>query len=139
MHYSELNYDSYDKYLQGPEWQEIHDIFFDRGGKYQCKICHSKEKLILHKRTYYSLRPEFFKDMDDKWLRKFFVWLCIKHNTEIHFYNKEEKVPLDHLFLSERENEIYKRPLNRFRRVLRDSVAFSRIFKVKRTRKYRMA
>ncbi len=126
MYYTDLNYDSYDEYLKGPEWEEIHDIFYQKGGEYRCRICWGKKGLILHKRSYFHLTPEFFRVADKKWLRMVLVWLCEKHNNQIHFYKKDEKVPLDYLFLWERERGVYKRPLNIIRRVLRSYVAFGK-------------
>ena len=120
MYFKDLGYDSYDEYLNGVEWGQIRDIFYKNSGKYRCRICHAKKQLIVHKRTYYYLQPEFFKQMDKAWLNKILVYLCDKHNREVHFYDRRQKVPLDYLFLAEREHEIYKRPINVFWRLYRD-------------------
>lgn len=123
MYYDRLGYDSYDDYLNGPEWQEIRDIFYHSGAKYRCRICHVRKSLLVHKRTYYMLRPRFFKSISNKWLHRILVYLCPRCNSLIHFYNKKEKVPLDYLFLWEREKEIYWRGSMIIRRGFRSTIS----------------
>lgn len=109
MYYSELQYDSYDEYLDGQQWQEIKALYYHSGVLYRCRICHKRRGLLLHKRSYAYLTPEKYLNMKDKMIRKILVYLCHRCNELIHFYKKGDKVPLDYLFLYEREQEIYYR------------------------------
>lgn len=116
MHYSDLGFDNYDDYIASPEWQEIRDMKYHSGDPYRCRICHSRRSLSLHKRTYYDLTPAFFYWLlknNKRLFRKILVYLCKRCNTLVHFYdgNKQKrKVPLDYVFLWDREQQLYWRP-----------------------------
>lgn len=111
MYYFELGYDLYDAYIDGPEWKEIKDIFFQSGTPYRCRLCHETKHLNVHKRSYAYLEPAFFRKIvrNKKLLRKILVYLCKRCNTLVHFYKKNQKVPLDYLFLYDRELRLYWR------------------------------
>lgn len=114
MYYKELNYDTYDEYLNGNEWKEIRDIFYLSGVKYRCTICFARKKLLVHKRSYYYLTPKFFRIIartNKKLLTKILSYKCSRCNSLCHFYDKQKKKPveLDYLFLWEREKKIYWR------------------------------
>jgi hypothetical protein len=126
MHYQDLGYDTYDDYLSGPEWKEIRNFFYSLSAKYRCRICHVRRDLLVHKRSYYYLQPEAFKSLAIKYVRRILVYLCPRCNRLVHYYNykKNQRVPLDHLFLIEREQAIFWRIDMIFRRLGRDIWSF---------------
>lgn len=129
MYFTDLNYDNYDDYLKGREWEEIHEIFYQRGGPYKCRLCGVRKSLVLHKRSYYFLTQDFFKKADKKWLNKVLVWLCVPCNKKVHFYNDKDRVPLDYLYLWDREQHLFKRVDYRLRRLRRMLLNFLKKYK----------
>lgn len=128
MHYSELNYDTYDEYLMGEEWQEIRDIFYRSGVSYRCIICHARRNLLVHKRSYYYLNAHYFRKCE-KWLLELILaYLCHRCNKLVHFYRNGEKVELDYLFLSLREDAIFNRWDMTIRRSFRSLARLGRWF-----------
>lgn len=122
MQYQELGYDTYDEFLRGSEWTQIRDIKYKAKGAYLCRLCHKDSGLSLHKRTYFNLTPEFFLALLKHRPRMFYailVYLCGKCNRSVHFYRSGEKVPLDYLFLWDREQSLYFRPDNVILRIAR--------------------
>lgn len=115
MQYQVLGYDTYDEFLTGVEWEEIRNFYYHSGVAYRCRTCHKTKDLRLHKRSYYNLTPKFYKWLfyhKRKLFFKFLVYLCPHCNTLIHFYDGKklmQKVPLDYIFLWDREQQIYWR------------------------------
>lgn len=127
MHYTDLNYDNYDEYLAGEEWKEIRDFIYQIAViPYYCRICHVPRDLLLHKRSYIFLHPKKLKLLQHKYLKKIFVWICHPCNEKVHFYAKNERVPLDYIFLWEREQKVYRMPRFIFLRFVRTLKRFSR-------------
>jgi hypothetical protein len=130
MHFSQLGYDSYDEYIDSPEWREIRDMYYSSGVAYRCRVCHSRKSLRLHKRTYYDLTPKFFYYLlknNKRLFNKILEYLCSRCNTLIHFYDgrkQKKKVPLDYLFLWDREQRIYWRVDMVIRRSIRSFFRF---------------
>jgi hypothetical protein len=128
MHYSELGFDSYDEYLESSLWKKIRDIKYSAGDPYRCRLCHTKKVLYLHKRTYYNLTPEFFTFLlkhDRKMFNKILVYLCSRCNNLVHWYDgkrQKKKVPLDYLFLWEREQQLFYRLDFILRRLTRTTI-----------------
>lgn len=123
MHYQELQYDSYDEYLNGIEWKKIKNIFYYSGVPYRCRICHTRKKLLVHKRSYAYLTPYSFlllRKKREKMFFKILVYLCHPCNEKVHFTKTHEKVPLDYLFLWEQEQSIYWQPGMMIRRFFND-------------------
>lgn len=116
MHFSELGFDTYDEYIAGEEWQTIREMKYKSGDPYRCRLCWGRRELRLHKRTYYDLTPEFFYFLlknNRRIYNKILVWLCPRCNTLVHWYDgkkQKKKVPLDYLFLWDRECQVYNRP-----------------------------
>lgn len=125
MYFTELGYDTYDEFLKGPHWQELRDAYYALRIKYWCRICHSRMRIKVHKRSYVYLDLAFFRKRP-RLLRKAMVYLCEKCNHKVHFYNKHEKVPLDFLTLYDREQELYWRIDNV---ILRNVRTFANIVK----------
>lgn len=116
MHYSDLGFDNYDEYISSEEWKTIRDMKYHSGDPYRCRVCWSGKLLSLHKRTYYNLTSDFFYWLlkhNRRIYNKILVWLCPRCNDLIHFYDgkkRKKKVPLDYLFLWDREQQIFYRP-----------------------------
>jgi hypothetical protein len=127
MKYQALGYDTYDDYLNGEEWQEIRDYFYSLNTPYRCRVCHRNKKLLVHKRTYYALHPSFFKSLSKRMIRKILVYLCVPCNDLVHFYDgrkKKKAVPLDYVFLWDREQVIFFRPDRVMQRLARSLYYF---------------
>lgn len=107
MNYQELGHDTYDQYLDSDEWKKIKTYFYALSETYQCRLCHLRNGLVLHKRTYHFLRFDQFRKLPEKYVHKILVYLCSDCNHQVHFYPDESKVPLDSLFLMDREEEVY--------------------------------
>lgn len=131
MWYKDVNpsYDNYDDYLQG-EWQAIHEYIYQlRLFPYRCRVCFVKKALLLHKRSYGELTLAGIKKLSKRMLKKIFVWLCHRCNSLIHFYTDKQKVPLDYLFLWEREKRVWIRPDMVIRRAYRGTWYIIRWFR----------
>lgn len=118
MHFNELGYDSYDEFLEGKEWAEMRNAYYALKVGYRCRICHSRMRIKVHKRSYVYLQLSFFKKRK-RLFKKVMVYLCEKCNQKVHFYNKNDKVPLDYLTLWDREQELYWRIDNMLLRMIR--------------------
>lgn len=119
MYYTELGYDSYDEYLAGEEWHQIRSFFYSLKTPYRCKLCHKRDDLLVHKRSYFHLTPEAFKQLKPSFIKKILVYFCHRCNHLVHF-QKGKKVPLDYLYLWEREKQLYFRLDMVIRRLGRD-------------------
>jgi hypothetical protein len=67
---------SYDAYMQSPEWQKRRDRFLARHN--QCFVCNSREDLEVHHKSYARLGSEYDRDL---------ATLCKKHHQELHAKN----------------------------------------------------
>lgn len=134
MHYQDFGYEKYHDYLDGPEWQEIHDFFYKYCGPYKCLVCGQTRRLLLHKRSYEYLS---MKELRRKYILRFIViyklkrlmcWLDQEHNGQVHFYDDGRRVPLLFDALSAREKIIVKRHKSIWRKILglRPSSLFGR-------------
>jgi hypothetical protein len=126
MHYKELGYKDYGEFLAGPEWEQLHNYFYENCGPYRCGVCGVHRHLLLHKRTYdhltlFSLKKRFFfvKPLIVRWLRKHFVWLCSNHNNLIHFYDNGARVPLEYNALVAREKVVINMHKSLWRRFIK--------------------
>src|SRR3954470_7457 len=113
MYYSELGYGDYDDYLVGPEWKAIKQFYFENRKKYQCDICGSRERILLHKRSYKFLSlPELKKRYRGdttkilRYLHTYMVYLCQGCNRKVHFYGDGTRVPLEYRKLKDREQQV---------------------------------
>lgn len=115
MYYSDLGYKHYQEYVNGPEWREVKDYFYEHCGEYICRICGKRQGLLLHKRSYeyltmQKLRQKFwFKFRIVRYMKKYMVWLCFPCNNEVHFDDEGRKIVLDYAILWKREQLIYRR------------------------------
>lgn len=112
MRYKDVGpYKQYQEYVEGPEWQEIKNFYYENCGEYKCAICPNHWRLVLHKRSYQfltmkALRRRFvFKFLIVAYLKRNMVWLCFPHNGQVHF-KKGKRVPLDYKSLMKREDEV---------------------------------
>jgi hypothetical protein len=113
MYYNELGYGDYDDYLVGPEWKAIKQFYFAHCNKYECDICGSRERILLHKRSYKFLSlPELKKryrgDVTKilRYLHTYMVYLCTGCNRKVHFYGDGTRVPLEYRKLREQEQRV---------------------------------
>jgi hypothetical protein len=116
MYYTELGYDEYDQYLAGPEWKAIKNFYYGNCKKHECDICETRERILLHKRSYKFLTlPELKKRYRGdsskilRYLHTYMVYLCSSCNKKVHFYPDGSKVPLEYRKLRERETTVRKR------------------------------
>lgn len=112
MYYHQLGYDTYSEYLEGEDWQKIHEFFYENIKPYKCRVCGKNRNLVLHKRTYERLTLDQFKRwfrVDRRTLKHAMVWLCKSCNSRVHFYDNGTKVPLVYRDLMAREQVVYKR------------------------------
>lgn len=115
MWYKELNYSHYQEYVNGPEWREIKDYFYEFCGEYKCRICGKKTGLLLHKRSYQYLTLDLIKQkyifrfLIVRFLKKNMTWLCFPCNRLVHFDDNGEAVTLSFDTLWKREQQIYRR------------------------------
>ena len=115
MHYRKLGYSTYNEYLKGAEWSEIHQFFYQNCSPYRCRVCGKSRRLLLHKRSYEylsmrSLRRKYIiKIIIVRAMRRLMCWLCRDCNRLIHFYDDGRRVPLEYSYLLRREKEIIKR------------------------------
>src|SRR5215213_8981785 len=113
MYYNELGYGDYDDYLVGPEWKAIKQFYFQHCKKYECDICGSQERILLHKRSYKFLSlPELKKRYRGdttkilRYLHTYMVYLCQGCNRKVHFYGDGTRVPLEYRKLRDREQQV---------------------------------
>lgn len=124
MHYTELGYDEYEDFINGPEWKELHDFFYKYCGPYLCGICGKNRNLNLHKRSYEHItmktlrRKYLFRFLIVRYLKKYMVWLCKVHNGEIHFYDNGSRVPLSYQALLKREIQVRRKHKSIWRRFI---------------------
>ncbi len=116
MYYTELGYDQYDLYLQGPEWKAIKSFYYEHRKRYECDICGARERVVLHKRSYKFLTlPELKKRYKGdstkilRYLHTYMTYLCSGCNKKVHFYSDGTRVPLEYRKLREQENLVRRR------------------------------
>lgn len=115
MWYKDLNYNHYQEYVNGPEWREIKDYYYENCGVYECRIDKKKRGLLLHKRSYQYLTLDsikeryIFKYFIKRYLKKNMVWLCFPCNREVHFDDEGKTIELTYSALWKREQLIYRR------------------------------
>ncbi len=116
MYYSEFGYTDYGDYLVGPEWKAIKQFYYDNCKKYECDICGTRERILLHKRSYKFLSlPELKKRYRGdstkvlRFLHTYMTYLCQACNKKVHFYDDGTRVELEYRKLRERETKIRKR------------------------------
>lgn len=108
MYFYDLGYKSYEEYLKGPEWRVIKEYFYqEHRTRYECRICLERQGLRPHHRSYYCLTPIEFMKLPKKIRNMMLVYLCQRCNDKVHFYRDGTKVPLDYMFLWDREEEVY--------------------------------
>ena len=113
MIYKDLGYQEYNDYLEGEEWQEIKNYFYEHCGSYECRGCHVKQGLVLHKRSYRfltlsAIKKRYIFPFWVKWyLKKYMVWLCHDCNKLVHFYSDGRRVDLDYKSLMKREKYVF--------------------------------
>jgi hypothetical protein len=113
MHYKDFGYTDYDDYLVGPEWKSIKQFYFQHCKKYECDICGTRERILLHKRSYKFLSlPELKRRYRGdstkilRYLHTYMVYLCQGCNRRVHFYGDGTRVPLEYRKLREQETRV---------------------------------
>jgi hypothetical protein len=113
MYYNELGYGDFDDYLVGPEGKTIKQFYYEHCKKYECDICGTRERILLHKRSYKFLSlPELKKRYKGdatkilRYLHTYMVYLCQGCNRRVHLYADGTRVPLEYRKLKDREQQV---------------------------------